>query len=243
MAKIYEALELAYKNKKNLPPSDSPPSLIPARSVPSIDLEKEAAALYKNIEALLQDKPKKIVQFIGVRKGEGVSTITRELARFAAINVGKSVLLLDADRLAPEVHHHFDVDSQGSWIDVLANGKDLVHTLSRVGGSQLYISPSYNSASYTPEIFDAGRVDSFWSLLRERFDLVLIDSPPFSDSPDGLAFAPQSDGVVIVVESEKTRWKAAEHLKQSILKVGGRLLGVIVNKRRYYIPPFFFKYL
>lgn len=220
-----------------------PRSLIPARSTPSIDLEKEAAALYKNIEALLLNAPSKIIQFIGVRKGEGVSTIARELARFAAINVGKSVLLLDADRLAPGVHQHFDVSSQGSWIDVLANGKDLVHTLSRVGESKLYISPSYNSASYTPEIFDACRVDSFWTLLRERFELVIIDSPPFGDSPDGLAFAPQSDGVIMVVESEKTRWKAAEHLKQSLLKVGGRLLGVVINKRRYYIPPFLFKYL
>lgn len=243
MAKIYEALEIAYKRKNEIPSPETQRSLLRAKTVPSVDLDKEVAALYKNLEALLKDTPKKVVQFIGVRKGEGTSTIARELARFAAINVGKSVLLLDADRLAPEVHQHFAVSSQGSWIDVLANGRDLVHTLSQVGESKLYISPSYNSATYTPEIFDTSRVDSFWGLLRERFDLVIIDSPPFSDSPDGLAFAPQSDGVVIVVESEKTRWKAAENLKQSIAKVGGRLLGVVLNKRRYYIPSFFFKYL
>ena len=53
----------------------------------------------------------------------------------------------------------------------------------------------------------------------------------------------QVDGVILVVEAEKTRWQVALNVKEKILQHGGNLLGVVFNKRQFYIPNFIYKYL
>jgi Mrp family chromosome partitioning ATPase len=51
------------------------------------------------------------------------------------------------------------------------------------------------------------------------------------------------DGVVLVVEAEKTRWQVVENLKEKIQNVGGNIIGVVFNKRRFYIPEALYKRL
>ena len=48
------------------------------------------------------------------------------------------------------------------------------------------------------------------------------------------------DGVVLVLEAEKTRWQVADKARESIENHGGKVLGVVLNKRRYYIPDFIY---
>jgi len=51
------------------------------------------------------------------------------------------------------------------------------------------------------------------------------------------------DGVILVVEAEKTKWRTARHVRAQIERVGGKILGIVFNKRRYYIPQSIYKYL
>jgi Mrp family chromosome partitioning ATPase len=51
------------------------------------------------------------------------------------------------------------------------------------------------------------------------------------------------DGVVLVVEADKTRWPVAQSVKERIIQHGGNVLGMVLNKRRYYIPGFIYNRL
>jgi Mrp family chromosome partitioning ATPase len=53
----------------------------------------------------------------------------------------------------------------------------------------------------------------------------------------------QVDGVVLVLAAEDTRWPVAERVKESIERSGGRVLGIVLNKRRYHIPPCIYRRL
>jgi Mrp family chromosome partitioning ATPase len=83
----------------------------------------------------------------------------------------------------------------------------------------------------------------FWEALRDRFDMIILDTPPATIYPDGLAMVRQVDGVILVVEAEKTRWPVALRVKEKITKNGGNLLGIVFNKRRFYIPEWLYKRL
>jgi len=72
---------------------------------------------------------------------------------------------------------------------------------------------------------------------------VVIDSPPLSASAAGLAFCRRADGVVLVLEAERTRGPVAEKAKEQIQKNGGNILGVVFNKRKFYIPKSIYKRL
>lgn len=244
MSKIYEALKHA--SQKRQAESTAPqPILKPppeaSCAVSSVsDLEEEMLCLYKIVETLLPDAPKKILQFISARKGEGTSTLIRKFAELAATKIGKSVLLLDADRHTPSQHRYFHIKSELGWQDAVSGGAPVSETLHKIDNMDLYVGPSSNSRAATPAIFDSHTLNDFWKIVWERFDLILIDSPPLHVSPDGLAIAPRVNGVVIVVEAEKTPSATVKNLKERIDRVGGNVLGIVLNKRRYYIPQFIY---
>jgi protein-tyrosine kinase len=202
----------------------------------SLHMEEEMLGLYQSIESMLPHCPRKIIQFIGSQEGEGTSTIAGEFARAAAFKIGKSVLLLDADRVRPSHQHFFPVRLDTGWLEAVKSGRGSGGSLYHVQNSGFFDGPSLNSEFYGTDVFLSASIDSFWNLLRHRFDLIVIDSPPLTQSQDGLSIAPKVDGVVIVIEAERTRWTVAESVKKRIGKMGGNILGIVFNKRRYYIP-------
>lgn len=230
MSKIYKAVQNSYRYNKADEAFTAPPLPVPT----GFGLEDEMLGLYKVVEALLPHIKSKIIQFIGAREGEGTSTVVREFARVAANLVGKSVLLLDADRHQPCQDHFFDIRNKSGWLDALRN-EGAPEAFHRVGQSNLFVSPGSNSAVSTPEIFSS-KFHDICQTFRDAFDLVLIDSSPMVVSPDGLAIASKVDAIVLVVEAERTRWQAVKTMRDSITRVGGNILGVVLNKRRYYIP-------
>jgi capsular exopolysaccharide synthesis family protein len=205
-------------------------------------VEKEIR-VYQNLAAVVSDSTKKVLQFIGSRQGEGTSTVVREFARVSAAKFGKSVLLLDADQRHPSLHLFFHIVPDCGWQEVVRDNGPIEKALHQIGETRLFISPSSEYSPSHPHIYNSLLIDAFLKKLRERFDLILIDSPPATTSTDGLALSSKVDGVVLVVEAEKTRWPVAENVRDRIKGSGGNILGIVLNKRRFHIPDFIYKRL
>lgn len=248
MSKIYEALEHAERIQKGL---DKPVVIKPAPyPIPftgiepsAVDMGKEMITLYQTIESLLPDLNSKVIQFMGSREGEGTSTVSREYARVSAARLGKRVILLDADQHDPVQHLLFNINPEYGWKDALINSVPLEKATYRIGNSSLFLGPASLYSRSNHHVSDSPRLLEFISKLRQIFDLVIIDSPPATVSSDGISVSGTVDGIVLVVEAEKTRWPVVERLKDSIVRNGGNILGMVLNKRRYYIPDFVYNLL
>ncbi|MGD0232739.1 MAG: CpsD/CapB family tyrosine-protein kinase [Syntrophorhabdales bacterium] len=251
MSKIYEALEQAQKERKGL---EQVPQVLKVEQKPvraeeneiySVELamEEEMLHLYHTVESLLPNQKKRVIQFIGSGEGEGTSTIAREFARIATMTLGQGVLLLDADRHNPTQHFFCNVSPEYCLDDIVQNGESPDRALYRVGASGLYVSLISRNSNSGQNAFDSSTFDEMWDVLKERFDLILIDSPPATASPGGSVMFKKADGVVIVVEADKTRWPVVQSVRERIEQHGGHVLGVVLNKRRYYIPEFIYKRL
>ena len=248
MGKIYEALKQAQKEKRGSGPTSklSTSHLSMPLSTPDSEepvFENAMLSLYQSIESLLRNSPKKVIQFIGSREGEGASTIVREFGLMIAKKLDKSVLILDADQLNPGQHLFFGITPEYGWEDMLRDDIEVDKVLYQVKDSNLYVCPVSPNGPFTHHVFDSPKIEDLWKKLKERFDLVLVDSPPATSSPDGIAISRNVDGVVLVLEAEKTRWPVAESVKDKITNNGGKILGVVFNKRRYYIPKFVYRRL
>jgi capsular exopolysaccharide synthesis family protein len=243
MSKIYEALQQAQRQKKTS--ARGVEVIIPQNLVQheEVEMGQEMLGLYKIIDAKLPVMSNGVLLFIGSRAGEGTSTIVREFARIAAEWVGRSVLLMDADQYHGTLSQFYSIAPQYSWIDVLQGSVEMARAIHQVSKSDLFVSPACNSSVPTPELFNSPRFERFWTDLKLQFDLLLIDSPPLTVSPDALALVSKVDGVVLVVEAEKTKWRTARHVREQVERVGGNILGIVLNKRRYYIPKSIYKYL
>jgi protein-tyrosine kinase len=250
MSKIFDALENAQKEgiASNLPiePPPLPSVTLPVdnqRNGAEVDMEQEMLTLYQTITAALPNIHHPSVLFVGSRSNEGTSTIARELAKTVSLRMEKTVLLIDFDRSRPEHHVYGNIKPEVYTEEVAKTGNLIEETLCQVEESSLYIMPLFQRTMVTPRTLESAKGGGFWDVLKERFDLIIVDSPPAMLFPDGPSLVSHVDGVILVVEAEKTRWQVALNAKEKIIKSGGTILGIVFNKRKYYIPEYIYKYL
>jgi protein-tyrosine kinase len=248
MSKIFEALQNAREEVKGLEAFEEPraamPSAVPLPAMfPELSMEEEMLRLHQHLDILLPDVKHKLVQFIGTRQGEGASTVANEFARVSAARFGQRVLLLDGDPYkAPQASPHaVQMDDRGATASPNRDPDDLAPY--QIGNANLFVGTVPHGRGSATQAAGSPPADAFWERLRQRFDLVLVDSLPAATSADGLAISSNVDGVILVVEAENTRWPVAENLKDSILRSGGKVLGIVFNKRRHYIPDFIYRRL
>jgi protein-tyrosine kinase len=232
MSKIFEALRHAKDDPKGLEPFADATAPIPSPEPLSpmsteLDMGEEMIRLHQRLDPLLPGVAKRVVQFIASGAGEGTSTVAREFARVAATRFGKLVLLLDS--------------GPGSGYVLYDHSPEILP--SQVDNSQLYRAPRPAFAASLSSIDGGRRSEVFWKALRQRYELVVVDSPPATASADGLAICGKVDGVVLVVEAERTRWPVAQSLRNAIVRSGGNVIGVVLNRRKFYIPNFIYRRL
>jgi Mrp family chromosome partitioning ATPase len=248
VSKIYDALEHASRNKDlgNLSGQVDVPSVslpISSSDDPYLEMEQEMISLYQVITAALPDTNHRSVLMIGSRSNEGTSTIARQLAKSVSLRMEKSVLLIDLDRSRPDLHVYTNFKTERAQNDETAREGTSEKGLCQVEESSLYVMPLFQQTIVSPRTLETVRSGAFWEPLKERFDLLIVDSPPATSFPDGIGLVSFVDGVILVVEAEKTRWQVALNVKEKILQHGGNVLGMVFNKRKLYIPNFIYKYL
>jgi len=244
MSKIYEALEYA-RTKRIVPEKPVEVPLPKTYSAPGVDLgvDEEMLTLYQNIATLLPGITRPVVMFIGSQSNEGTSTVARQLAKTASLRLGKAVLLIDLDRSRPDFQVFVDVKPECNLEEVIKTNMPMERAFCQVEDSSLYVMPLFQQTSFNPKTIDSAKSAMFWDHLRDRFDMIIIDTPPATQFSDGLSLVRQADGVILVVEAERTRWPVALSVKEKIIKQGGNVLGIVFNKRRFYIPEWLYKRL
>ncbi len=76
--------------------------------------------------------------------------------------------------------------------------------------------------------------------LRRNYDLILMPVSGVVQNAGALHLGKLADGVVVVVEAEKTRAPVVQQALERLAEFGGKVLGTVLNKRRYYIPKFLY---
>ena len=78
---------------------------------------------------------------------------------------------------------------------------------------------------------------------RKQFDYVLIDCPAINAAGDVLSLAPLVDGVIMIIQADRTRIDQIHHAEKSIQFARGKLIGHIFNKRTFHVPTWLYKRL
>ena len=206
-----------------------------------LEIEEEMIALYQSINSLRSSTQKnKVIQFMSAQEEEGTSTIVEELAKVAALKYNKSVLLLDAD-LRKLDQEPFNITLEHSLEETIRAGDPVDKALYQIANSSLFLSRLFKGSGSIRQFLDPSGIDDLLEKLRTRFDFIFIDSPPENVFSIGLATSTSVNGVILVLDAEKTCLDAAKNITDKITKNGGKVLGVVVNKQRNHIPEFISK--
>jgi capsular exopolysaccharide synthesis family protein len=187
------------------------------------------------------------VQFTSSHFGEGVTSTTLALAWFlASQHSSKEVIVVEANLRQPSFVDIFALKSEGSLLAVLQKSgtlgqaiqkaPDLGFSIIRAG----QLPATDNSTSFDVNL---DRVKSIIAALKKKYRYILVDSPPVVPFIDATSICRMVDGVVLVVESEKTRSEVVDHAIEKLKSEGAQIMGTILNKREFHIPKRIYRFL
>ena len=182
-----------------------------------------------------------IVVFSGVEPGAGCSWVCARVAEILAPQVEGAVCLIDANFHSNSTARHFELES----LDKVPNERTLPPVLHKdqPGAGRLWLASFRQPAGGWQTRGSLDRLRSRLSEMRKDFTVILIDAPPINTYADAALLGSMADGVVMILQANRTRREAAERAKE-ILDAGGvRVLGAVLNKRTFPIPEFLYRRL
>ena len=119
----------------------------------------------------------------------------------------------------------------------------MMSKIMRVGPGNLYVLPCGRHRSTPAPLFESSQFDAFLKSARDQFEYVIMDAPPVPRFSESRIICAKVDGVVLVVGSGKTRRQVALRAKKEIEDAGGKVLGLVLNRRKHYLPEWIYKRL
>lgn len=183
--------------------------------------------LQANLKFLSSDKPLKVITISSSVPKEGKSTVSANLA-LAMAQVGKRVLLVDADMQCPNQHRIWD----------LSNEVGLSHMLAEQVGPEKAIKSVADhldvlSAGVIPPnsiaLLDSQRMASLIERFSADYDTVILDTPPLTLATDALILGKMTDGILIVVRPGAVDVGSASFAKGLMAQSNQTVLGQVVN--------------
>jgi len=245
MSKTYEALTKAESEKtegQNPQQSNGSHDRGGHLELP-LDIGTSAMLGYQKIRTWLtnltaQNQAIQTVMVVSCHSGTGSTTTAALLA--ATLAQGKKtnsrVLIIDSNFRTPSLNFVFNVSNNGGFSETVSNGMLFDVNIQPTNRPNLFVLTSGQISVVPSEIFEGESIDHLATQLKQKFNFIIFDAAPALEFPECYALAPKVDGIVLVVESEKTLIVDAQRAKRDLERAGGQILGVVLNRHRDYTP-------
>lgn len=259
MSKMFDSLrraEEARKRKLAQPAPDAekptvapPPSLEAVPDpVETMQLDgfpegflRELGVLKNSLESAMGKTGKRTIAFVGSVAGEGTSTIVSSFAKLLSLQSGERVLLVEMNARRPSFVQRFGLESGLGVTHFFDGGRTLEALVQPTRLASFDIAPVGESDPVKIQLHLERMFPSLLQQAQQRYDTILIDAPPLIGSPESPPIAAFVDGVVIVVHSGKTKREVVQRSLEMIGQFEGNVLGLVLNRKKYYIPEFIYR--
>ncbi len=261
MSFVYDALTKAEREGKIdstwVPQEEAKPRHSPPEVKLPRELVENFTMLKHNVQMAHVDQSVQTIAITSSVSGEGCSTIAHHLSLILAQSLpggqtaaddgytagpenlerGKNrILVIDGNLKAPGLHRMFGVDPKLAIHEfVLTPGAGDHHTIS-ISPHHLNLITSGKMNGNSHDIWVSLRIKSLLDKLRSQFEYIIIDAPPIINHPETLALSKLTDGVLFVIKANETRLEIIEQARGQLDDAGVKVLGVVLNERRFFIP-------
>jgi polysaccharide biosynthesis transport protein len=184
--------------------------------------------LRTNIEFNRKNPEDNSITVVSGGAGEGKSTTLVNLAYICAQG-GYTTLMIDGDLRRPRLHTFFDINNSVGLTNYLTTELMLEDVILQTPVDNLYFMPSGILPADAAGILNSRRMSELIQDVKQRFDLVLVDSPPILGVSDASVLASEVDLTMIVVQHRKLPRNMLVRVKQAVENVGGHVIGVVLN--------------
>ena len=198
-------------------------------------------ALRTTILRAARERSMKAILITSANHYEGKTTTAVNLALAMSDVPQFRTLLVDSDLRYPTIHNRLGLTQSPGLSEILEARVALDSGMVDTEKENLKIITSGNLSSYPVELLESQRLKDLIELLKSEFDLILVDSPPVIPYSDASVLSSQIDGVLLVVQSGRTRREDVQQTYATLRDNHARLLGVVLNKQKHFVPERIYK--
>jgi capsular exopolysaccharide synthesis family protein len=194
-----------------------------------LDPMSDVSEAYRAIRSAVFFGPKgKTILVTSPVRAEGKSTSAANLA-IAMAEAGHRILLVDADLREPVQHRIFALTNDAGVSSVVAGRGSLDRAIQGSGVRGLDVLPCGPVPFNPSETINNQAFADLLSALGQRYDYVIVDSPPVMSVTDARILAAMCDLAILVVRAERSNKRSAQDARDGLLGFGANIIGVIVN--------------
>ena len=198
----------------------------------ALDTNSSVAEAYRVLRTSVllssTDKPPKTILVTSGQPGEGKTTTAVNTA-ISLAQLGSSVLIIDCDMRRPSVHNVLRVDPVVGLSTYLTRGCELEDVIQELPIANLSVLTAGRIPPNPAEMISSPRMKEMLQILSERYDHIVIDSPPLLKVTDPVILSTLVDGVILVVHGGKSTREVIRRTRHELSSVGARIFGVVLN--------------
>jgi capsular exopolysaccharide synthesis family protein len=234
VSKTYEALKRAEALRAKKRTTEQEP-LAPPEHLPVGGSDDYYELRRRLMGAAVGDTVKSVL-VVSSLHGEGASSIACLLARAMSERGRANAVLVDLNLRTPSLWRLMQAKGRDGFTSIIAESRTIDAVMQDTDSETLKVITAGNGYVDPIDVIDNRRTLEVVGDLGRHADVAFVDCAPVTLYPDARAIAPIVDGVVLVVEADVTPVSVASRAVELIRDTGANLLGVVLNKRRDYIP-------
>ena len=180
--------------------------------------------LYSTSQGLPQ-----IMLVTSAQASEGKTTTSMAISSGFA-RMGRRVLLIDADMRRPSLHTRMKISNEGGLSNLLTSADPLEQLVVRSDQPNLTLLPAGPIPPSPTELLSTGRMEDILQNAARQFDVIVVDSPPILGLADAPMMSALVDGVIIVVEADRSRRGGLKAALRRLRAMRPVLLGTVLTK-------------
>jgi polysaccharide biosynthesis transport protein len=202
------------------------PRILLANSPRSV-VQESYQMLRANLKFISSDRTVRTIVVTSSVPGEGKSEVSANLAA-AIAQVGRRVLLIDADMRSPSQHHLWGVMNSVGLSNVIVGQENFDQAVQPITNRL-----SVLTAGVVPPnplaLIDSERMAALIAMFADRYDYIIFDTPPLAGMADAAVLGKMVDGVLLVVQPGVVNTASANAAKSLLARSGPNVLGIVAN--------------
>ncbi|UCC94526.1 MAG: CpsD/CapB family tyrosine-protein kinase [Candidatus Omnitrophota bacterium] len=176
-------------------------------------------------------------------QGEGKTITAANLAVCLAHDLECKILLVDCDLRRGSIHALFNVNPKPGLSDILTGKVQPQEAIVPTKIPNLFVIPGGQAPHNPSELLGSKKMRAAIEALKsESFSYIILDTPPLLPFTDAGVLGTQTDGVILVVQAQRTHAPVVKKAKELLGQAHAKLLGFVLTKADYYIPDFYSRY-
>lgn len=198
------------------------------RTNPHSVITEQYRTIRTNINFSMPGPDTQTILFTSASKEEGKSTTSCNMAITFA-EAGKRVLLIDADMRRPTLHHTFQMSNKVGLSNLLLKKGRLQDSVRQSGVGGLDLLMCGQIPSNPAELLSSPTLDTLIDEMKEKYDLIIFDSPPLLSVTDSKILANKCDATVLVVNTGKSEKESITKARDALVTAKAFIMGVVMN--------------